>query len=133
MTVVDAGVVVDLLASPDRQRQAELFAELPDPSTPWLAPDVLTFEVFSALRRHVLRKALSPADAWIRLEQLDGLPIDFVSTPALLRGAWELRDNVSAADALYVALALHTGAELLTTDRRLAQAAIAAGARVRLP
>ena len=36
---------------------------------------------------------------------------------------WELRDNLTAYDAMYVALAEALGAPLITTDRRLAGAA----------
>lgn len=39
-----------------------------------------------------------------------------------IRRIWELRENVSAYDAAYVALAETLEAPLVTTDRRLAQA-----------
>jgi predicted nucleic acid-binding protein len=42
--------------------------------------------------------------------------------PLLLR-VWELRDNLSAYDAIYVALAEALGLPLITRDRRLAEAA----------
>jgi predicted nucleic acid-binding protein len=44
---------------------------------------------------------------------------------------WELRANLTAYDAAYVALAEALGAPLLTRDRRLARAA-GHGARVEL-
>jgi predicted nucleic acid-binding protein len=40
--------------------------------------------------------------------------------PPLLRRAWELRDNATAYDACYVALAEALGCALLTADQRLA-------------
>jgi predicted nucleic acid-binding protein len=43
-------------------------------------------------------------------------------TSELLAAAWELRDNVAARDALYVAAAVSMGAKLVTTDQRLARA-----------
>ena len=41
---------------------------------------------------------------------------------ALVDRAWQLRDNVTFYDALYVALAEEAGAPLLTLDARLAKA-----------
>jgi predicted nucleic acid-binding protein len=43
-------------------------------------------------------------------------------TVALLRRAWELRDNVTAYDGCYVALAETIGCTLITADVRLAHA-----------
>jgi len=39
----------------------------------------------------------------------------------LLSRIWELRDNVSACDATYVALAEPIGCQLVTADARLAR------------
>jgi predicted nucleic acid-binding protein len=38
----------------------------------------------------------------------------------LLSDAWGLRANLAFPDAVYVALAVHLGADLLTDDHRLA-------------
>ena len=132
MTVVDASAIIDLLVPPDIARRDKLIAELPEASDPWLAPDILTFEVFAVMRRHVLRGALSPAAGWRRLERLDRLPIELMPTWPLLPDAWALRENLAAADALYTALALRADRPLLTSDRRLARAAGAAGVVVRV-
>jgi predicted nucleic acid-binding protein len=130
VTVVDASAIVDLLLPPDIARRDRLIAELPEASDPWFAPDILIFEVFAVLRRHVLQGALSPAAAWRRLGRLDRLPIELMPTWPLLPDAWALRDNLTAADALYTALALRADRPLLTSDRRLARAAGAAGVAV---
>jgi predicted nucleic acid-binding protein len=50
------------------------------------------------------------------------LPIAVYPTAALLRRVWELRDNVTAYDACYVALAEALRCPLVTADRRLAKA-----------
>ena len=55
-------------------------------------------------------------DAWWRL----GLTRDPVFS--LLDRVWELRDNLSAYDASYVALAELLGCNLLTADARLSRA-----------
>jgi predicted nucleic acid-binding protein len=132
VTVVDASAIVDLLVPPDAVRRDLLIAELPDPAAPWLAPDVLIFEVFAVLRRHVLRGAMTAASATRALQRLRRLPISLIPTAGLLDAAWSLRDNFSAADALYAALALRAAEPLLTTDARLAHAASAAGITVRV-
>ena len=127
MTVVDASAVVDLLVPPDAGRRDFLVAQLPEPSAPWLAPDVLLFEVFAVIRRHVLRRVLSESAAAIALQRLRRLPIELVSTSGLIGAAWLLRDRFGAADSLYAAVALASGDALLTTDLRLARAARDAG------
>ncbi len=133
MTVVDASAVVDLLLPPDIARRDFLIAQLPEPARPWLAPDILPFEVFSVVRRHVLRKMLTGGFAASALRRLRALPIEFVPTPSLIDEAWALKDRCSAADSLYAALALRAGEPLLTSDLRLARAATDSGIAVRTP
>jgi len=133
VTVVDASAIVDLLAPPDATRRDRLIAELPEPAVPWLTPDILMFEVFAVLRRHVLHGVLSNAAAGRGLRRLRRLPLELMPTSSLIPAAWSLRDNFSAADSLYAALALRAAEPLLTTDSRLARAATAAGVEVRTP
>lgn len=133
MTVVDASAIVDLLLPPDAARRDLLIAELPGPAVPWLAPDILMFEVFAVFRRHVLRGVLATALAERGLQRLRRLPIELLPTAGLIPAAWSLRDDLSAADSLYAALALRAAEPLLTTDLRLARAAGAAGVEVRAP
>lgn len=133
MTVVDASAVVDLLVPQDAGRRDFLLAQLPEPEAPWLAPDVLVFEVFAVIRRHVLRGVLAETAAGRALERLERLPIDLVPTASLIRAAWPLRDRLAAADSLYAALALRAREPLLTTDGRLARAGGARGLEIRAP
>jgi predicted nucleic acid-binding protein len=133
MTVVDASAIIDLLTPPDRTRRDYLVAQLPEPGEPWLAPDILPFEVFSVVRRHVLRRVLADALAATALRRLLALPIELVPTLSLLDAAWALHDSFSAGDSLYAALALRAGEPLLTSDIRLARAAAHTGIEVRIP
>jgi predicted nucleic acid-binding protein len=133
MTIIDASAIVDLLAPPDVTRRDFVIAELPEPGEPWLAPDVLPFEVFSVVRRHLLRGVLAANLAAIALRRLRVLPIEFVPTLSLLDAAWALRDRFSAGDSLYAALAIRAGEPLLTSDMRLARAASDTGIDVRKP
>ena len=133
MTIVDASAIVDLLTPPDATRRDFLIAQLPEPGEPWLAPDILSFEVFAVVRRHVLRRTLAGNLAAAALRRLRALPIEFVPTPSLLDAAWALRDRFSAGDSLYAALAIRANEPLLTSDMRLARAAIDTGIDVRKP
>jgi predicted nucleic acid-binding protein len=133
MTIVDASAVVDLLAPPDLARRDFLLAQLPEPAQPWLAPDILPFEVFSVIRRHVLRRVLTDTLAATALKRLLALPIEFVPTPSLMDAAWTLRNRFSAADSLYAALAIRASEPLLTSDMRLARAASDSGIDVHKP
>jgi predicted nucleic acid-binding protein len=133
MTVVDASAIVDLLAPPDLARRDFLMTAIPEPGQPWIAPDILPFEVFSVIRRHVLRERLAGNLAAAALRRLRALPIELIPTSSLLGVAWTLRDRCSAGDSLYAALALRTGEPLLTSDMRLARAATDSGIAVRSP
>lgn len=133
MTVVDASAVVDLLVPQDDRPRVLLVAELPEPASPWLAPDILIFEVFAVVRRHLLRRVLPERAATRAMQRLPRLPIDLVPATSLLPVAWSLRDRFSAADSLYAALALRSAEPLLTTDLRLARAARDVGVETRTP
>lgn len=84
------------------------------------APDLLRVEAVSVIRRQLANGALTRAQANNAVEDLLNLPITVYPTAPLLRRAWELRDNVTAYDGCYVALAEALGCALATADRRLA-------------
>jgi predicted nucleic acid-binding protein len=86
------------------------------------APHVLDLEVLNTLRRLVRTRAV--AGTLARQALVDLAELDLTRYPHLpfVERVWELRANLSAHDAVFVALAEALGAELLTTDVRLAQA-----------
>jgi predicted nucleic acid-binding protein len=84
------------------------------------APDLLRVEAVSVIRRRLPAGALTANQATHAIEELVNLPIAVHPTAALLRRAWELRDDVTAYDACYVALAEALGCPLATADQRLA-------------
>jgi predicted nucleic acid-binding protein len=86
------------------------------------APDLLRIDTLSVIRRQLANGALTDTQATNATEDLLNLPIIVYPTAALLRRAWELRDNVTAYDACYVALAEALGCALATADQRLANA-----------
>lgn len=87
------------------------------------APHLIDAEVGNVLRRQVLRGELSAADAQVLLSSSEPL-VDHrhQMTGALARAAWELRDNVTFYDGLYVALAAALTLPLVTADQRLSHA-----------
>jgi predicted nucleic acid-binding protein len=86
------------------------------------APDLLRVEVVSVIRRQLRVGLLDVDQAERALDDLLDLPVAVYPTVALLRRGWELRDNVSAYDACYIALAESLDSTLLTADVRLARA-----------
>lgn len=90
-------------------------------------PALCDVEVAAGLRRAVLQRALSAQRAMLALEDYRDLPLTRHGHLALLPRVLQLRANLSAYDAIYVALGEQLGAALLTADARLRRAA---GARL---
>jgi predicted nucleic acid-binding protein len=86
------------------------------------APYLLDAEVAQVLRRLEQARVLTATRAGEALDDLRALRLVRHAHLPLIERVWELRDNLSAYDALYVALAEALGAPLVTTDRRLARA-----------
>jgi predicted nucleic acid-binding protein len=86
------------------------------------APDLLRAEVMSVIRRRTASGVLTARQADNAVDDLMDLPIAVYPSTVLLRRCWELRDNVTAYDACYVALAEAPGCSLATADNRLVNA-----------
>jgi predicted nucleic acid-binding protein len=117
--VIDASAGVELIASTSRARA--LRALLPADAVPW-APETFFVEVGSVLRRWDLNGVLTTRQLSAALRRLADWPLRVAQVRPLFNAAWAHRHNVTFADATYVALAEGLGAQLLTGDRRLAQA-----------
>jgi predicted nucleic acid-binding protein len=85
-------------------------------------PHLVDAEVAHALRAQVLRERVAVDDARAALARWARLGLRRFAVVALLPRIWDLRDNLSAYDATYVALAEASGCELVTADGRLARA-----------
>ncbi|MBI2192977.1 MAG: type II toxin-antitoxin system VapC family toxin [Planctomycetes bacterium] len=83
-------------------------------------PHLLDVEVAQVLRRYVPSKQMSVERGQEALQDLLDFPLTRYPHALLPQRAWELRDNLSAYDAVYVALAEALDATLLTRDARLA-------------
>lgn len=120
MIVVDASVLAPALADDgtdgDRARERLRGEQLS-------APELVDLEVVSAMRRAARAGRLDEKRSAQALGDLAALPLRRVPHLRLLPRVWELRDNLSAYDAAYVALAEALDALLLTADRPLERAA----------
>lgn len=85
-------------------------------------PHLADSEVSNALRLAVLGGRVKAKDAEAALALWAQLGMRRFAAVAMLRRVWELRDNVTAYDATYVALAEALDCTLLTADARLARA-----------
>lgn len=123
MIVIDASALVlgltDTGGRGDRVRQV-LAGEYRDEK--WAGPEHLMIEAAQAIRGLVLRSRLSDVDARESLTALTGIRLSVFGGPVVLERIWQLRHNLSAYDAAYVAVAESLDAPLLTADQRLASA-----------
>jgi predicted nucleic acid-binding protein len=86
------------------------------------APELLYVEVTQSLGRLVQTQALSISRAEQGLDDLLDLRVKHFPQTLVLRRVWELRNSLSAYDAVYVSIAETLEAPLLTCDRKLALA-----------
>jgi predicted nucleic acid-binding protein len=116
--VVDASVVVTAL-SDDGESGDQARRRLRGESV--AAPEILDLEVVSVLRRLSAVGRVPVRRAELALRDLADSPIRRSPHRPLLVRCWELRDDVTAYDAAYVALAELLGCRLLTGDRQLSR------------
>lgn len=116
--VIDASVAVECVLETEVGRS--VLGLLGDVAV--AAPSLLDAEVLAALRKAVQPRRIDTAQAERAIGDLIAWPIDRVPNRELLPIAWRYRHNVTAYDALYVALAEARGAPLLTIDGPLARA-----------
>lgn len=122
MPVIDASVVVSVLAEAEHApwAEAQLSAAGADRSL-WV-PHLIDAEVGQALRREVAFGRLGEDRADAALLDLVRMPLRRIDHVGLVQRAWELRHNLSFYDGLYIALAEGLDVPLVTLDRRLARA-----------
>ncbi len=120
MIVLDASAVLELLLGTTRGQ--EVAERIADPALGLHVPHLADVEVAQALRRYVRGGEIDEASAALALEDLRSLDVERHSHEPLLARVWDLRENLTAYDAVYVALAEALDTKLLTCDRRLARA-----------
>jgi len=120
MIVLDASAAIEWLLQTPAGRRIENRV-MPNGET-LHAPHLLDLEVAQALRRLVRQGIISTQRAGEALHDLIDLRVNRYAHFVLLPRIWQLRDNFSAYDAAYIALAEKLGAPLITRDVRLASA-----------
>ena len=116
--VIDASAGAEIVA--DTRRGRALARVIPADAEGWV-PEHFYAEVLAVLRRRlVIERVINEVDAASAVSRLHRWRLRRASVQPLVEAAWHYRHNMTAADALYVALAEHLGAELLTDDRNLA-------------
>ena len=118
--VLDASAAVELLLNtPAGDR---ISSRLEDETEVIHAPHLIDIEIAQVLRRHVLHGLLEDARVGRTLDRWRDLDIERYAHAPLLDRVWQLRHNVSAYDAVYVALAEALSTALVTGDERLLRA-----------
>jgi predicted nucleic acid-binding protein len=119
--VVDASALLEVLLRTAAAKDVEdrLFA----PRQTLHVPHLLDVEIAQVIRRYAAKGDIDDERGRAALADLADFPMQRYPHDLLLPRIWDLRNNLTAYDAAYVALAEVLGAPLLTRDRRLAAAA----------
>jgi predicted nucleic acid-binding protein len=118
--VVDASAVLEMLLGTTTGR--EVAERIADPALGLHAPHLIDVEVAQALRRYVRGREIDEDSAALALEDLRDLDMERHPHEPFLDRVWALRENLTAYDAVYVALAEALDASLLTCDARIGRA-----------
>lgn len=116
--VVDASAMVEIVQSSPTGRAvaSRLVGEAV------AAPDVIDVEVASAIRRQQRAGRMDEDEVSRALDLLLDWPADRIPSRLLVRGTRRWWPNVTAHDALYLAVAVGRSASLLTCDGPLSRA-----------
>lgn len=121
MIVVDASAMLEVLLRTAAAAAVE--RRLFDSRQTMHAPHLIDVEVAQVIRRYVATRELDADRGRAALADLADFPLRRYLHDLFLPRVWELRNNLTAYDAAYVALAEALDAPLLTSDKRLATAA----------
>jgi len=118
--VVDASALIEVLLRTSNATVVEerLFGAGETLHVPYL----IDIETAQVVRRYAAGGEIDDARGRAALGDLADFPMRRYPHDFLLQRVWDLRHNLTAYDAVYVALAEALDATLLTRDRRLAAA-----------
>ena len=118
MRIVDASVLIEALI-PGRPLTTDAAAAI---GSRGVAPELIDIEVAQVLRRLHRLGEIGGTEEAAAIESLMQMPLTRRSHRPHLARIWQLRDNLSAYDAAYVALAEALRCRLVTADARIAAA-----------
>lgn len=125
MIVPDASAAALLFGCTDADSRVRDASELLRADPEWVVPEHWRTEVLSVIRGLTLGRKLDPERAERAIIWLQSVTIITAPTSPLLVRMWHLRDNLSAYDAGYVAVAEAHDVTLVTADVRIARAGVA--------
>lgn len=127
MIVIDASALIEALLG------TEIGLEILDrcAGSDLHAPHLIDLEVSNVLRRMVRRGVVPPAQGSAVVESFASSFVERWDHREFLVRAWQLRDQLSSYDAVYIAMAEILDAPLITSDAGM-KAAIAHKAHVEL-
>jgi predicted nucleic acid-binding protein len=120
LIVIDASAIVAILLGTE---QAEAVRSRIATRATLHAPHLIDLEVTQVLRRHALLARLSPEAAEESFRSFRAIAIERYAHDRFLDRIWQMRWNITAYDAAYIALAEALRAPVLTCDARLAASA----------
>lgn len=120
MIVVDASALADVLLCVGSAGPVE--DRILDPEETLHAPHLIDLEILQVLRRFAAAGSWQADRAADALADFEALRIERHAHEPYRRRIWELRRNVTAYDAAYIALAESLGCPLVTRDAKLAGA-----------
>jgi predicted nucleic acid-binding protein len=121
LIVLDASAVVAILVGSGLGAE-RIRKKIEAPGESLHVPHVMDLEVLHALRRQALLGILSRKRSSEALTDLGNISFARYPHTSLVRRIWDLRGDLTAYDAAYVALAEALDAPLVTKDARLARA-----------
>jgi predicted nucleic acid-binding protein len=119
--VVDASALLEVLLRTPMAPSVE--PRLFDAGDSLHAPHLIDLEAAQVLRRYAVAGQIAAERGRAALDDLAALSLRRYPHDWLLTRVWQLRDNLTAYDAVYVALAEALAVPLISRDRRLAGAA----------
>lgn len=123
MIVIDASAAIEWVLQTAKGAQVENRIFRKTSELPRLhAPHLLDVEVAQVLRKHVAKGLLSEGRGQTALQDFLQIPLLRYPHEFLLERVWALRKNLTAYDAVYVALAEALDMPLVTCDANISEA-----------
>lgn len=125
MIVPDASAVTLLFGDPGVDPRVDVATEILVSDPEWIVPEIWRTELLSVFRGLSRGGKLTDGDAQRSVRWLQEITVVTAPTGPVLSRMWELRGNLSAYDANYVAVAESYDLTFVTADARIAKAGVA--------